>query len=124
MTIRCAIALLTLTVLAGCGLLPESSAPTECGFDDVETAWVGTASLAQLELPPVPEFPNDRRGEIFVAELDEAGMRGYCIILDRDSPDQWAHSGEAPEGWNPPGRPSSTDALPGATGSDPSGGSK
>jgi hypothetical protein len=75
-------------------------------LDDAEIAWVGTASLTELDLQDVthadPTFPDDRRGDVYVTEPDPQGHRTFCIQLDAGTNDMSTHSGLAPVGWDPP----------------------
>lgn len=95
---RCA-----LHAASGCGLLPTSGPPRECGFEGAPIAWAGNASLAAVGLESPIGFPTDRRGEVYVTEPGPDGQRTYCIVLNRDTNERATHSGEAPEGWNLPG---------------------
>lgn len=83
----------------------SGQAPRECGIStEVEVEWRTQASLAALGLQgaATPDFPHDRRGNVYVTERDSQGRRTYCIQLDPGTEDVWTHSGLAPAGWNPP----------------------
>lgn len=92
----------TLLAITGCGLQPESGPPSDCGLEDAQVAWAGNASLAAVGLQSSTGFPNDRRGEVYVTEPGQNGLRTYCIVLGRGTDEQATHSGEAPEGWDLP----------------------
>ena len=99
--------LLTLLAVTGCGLLPESGPPSDCGLEEAQIAWAGNASLSAVGLHSPTGFPSDRRGEVYVTEPGPNGLRIYCIVLDRGTNEQATHSGEVPEGWNLPDDPGS-----------------
>lgn len=107
MVIHRAAILLTMFVITGCGIVSQSGPPAECGLEDAQVAWAGNASLAGLGLEPPPDFPRERRGEVYVTEPGQSGRRTYCVILDRGSNEQWTQSGETPEGWDLPDAPPS-----------------
>jgi hypothetical protein len=106
--------LLTLLAITGCGLVAQSGPPSDCGLEGEQIAWEGNASLAGVGLEPEAgfpddetDFPDDRRGEVYVTEPGPNGLRTYCIVLDRGANEQATHSGEVPEGWNLPDDPGS-----------------
>lgn len=108
MTIHRAALLLTLLAMTGCGSLAQAGPPQECGFEDAEIAWEGSASLAAVGLEPETDFPRDRRGEVYVTEPSEELPRAYCIVLNRGTNQQATHSGEVPETWELPDAPVSS----------------
>ena len=99
--------LLTLLAITGCGLVSQSGPPSDCGLEGEQIAWEGNASLAAVGLHSLTDFPDDRRGEVYVTEPGSNGLRTYCIVLDRGTNAQATHSGEVPEGWELPDDPGS-----------------
>jgi hypothetical protein len=92
-------------LVAGCGLLPQTRPPSECGLEGREIAWAGNASLAAVGLQSETGFPEDERGKIYVTEGDINRLDAYCIVLSWGTNESATHSGAVPDDWEPPEAP-------------------